>query len=202
MRHVLHDDGRHTTTMGAHTHSCRHPVEELMVGDTGVLVCGSCLTVAPVSPRVQQLLTLGAEALAERPGRYRLQAPAQEVEEEHRQQLREEEQLGLAAEHAASPASRGADPDTSRAAAKLASRTAGSVARAVLRTLRLEGPLTDELLADLVMLQVVCTPQSVRSRRAELVRAKMVKAVGKHGTTRAGNPCTVWAVVDDNERSS
>lgn len=84
------------------------------------------------------------------------------------------------------------DPWTSHVAAAGVdvTRSQGIVLMAFMR-----GPATDDELIDRIehyWPEIRITPQSVRSRRAELVRKKLVEDTGEVGVTRNGGPSKVW----------
>ncbi|MFT4051114.1 MAG: hypothetical protein QM677_02550 [Microbacterium sp.] len=68
------------------------------------------------------------------------------------------------------------------------------------------GELTDDALialydarADANAAVPHATPQSIRSRRAELTRKGLVRAVGRIGLSAHGNKCTTWALTNKEE---
>ena len=76
-----------------------------------------------------------------------------------------------------------------------------AVQLAIIGILAERGPLTDDALADAYHARTVthpdvprATPQSVRSRRADLGKRGIVRATTIPGTSRYGNPATVWAL--------
>ncbi|WP_454168133.1 hypothetical protein [Microbacterium lacticum] len=71
----------------------------------------------------------------------------------------------------------------------------------VLDILRTAGPVTDDALIALYESRAEhypgvpkASPQSVRSRRAELVRKGLIRATDLAGVSRYGNRATVWAL--------
>ena len=90
---------------------------------------------------------------------------------------------------------RAGDPETSHeAAASVSSLT--KVQKWVLYCLEHYGPLTDEMLyKKLIWYFPDTTEQSVRSRRAELVRKGLVAHKGLYGETRNGRRCRVWEIM-------
>ena len=102
------------------------------------------------------------------------------------------------------PRARHGDPVTSHEAA-LEQRPAkvGTVQRVILKVLDRFGPLTDEQLVERFDEHVAVsedappvTPQSIRTRRAELVCAGKVREAGFARSTR-GNRARTWTVQDD-----
>lgn len=88
------------------------------------------------------------------------------------------------------------DPGTSMdAAAKLDRSKLTLVQSAILRILAKYGPLTDEQIESLYAQQSgvpVASPQSLRTRRHELVIAGRARDSGQRGTTRYGNAAVKW----------
>lgn len=84
------------------------------------------------------------------------------------------------------------DPWTSHLAAEGVDVTRG---QGIVLAAFIGGPATDDELVDRIKdywPDVEITPQSVRSRRAELVRKKLVEDSGKVGVTHNGGPSKVW----------
>ncbi|MGN6325713.1 hypothetical protein [Pseudolysinimonas sp.] len=92
------------------------------------------------------------------------------------------------------------DPGTSLdAAAKLDPSNLTLVQSAILRLLRENGPSTDERIESLYQVHraqhphlPMASPQSLRTRRHELVIAGQVRDSGKRGSTRYGNASAMW----------
>jgi hypothetical protein len=84
------------------------------------------------------------------------------------------------------------DPWTSHLAADGVDVTKG---QAIVLMAFMRGPATDDELVDRIAHywpEIQITPQSVRSRRAELVRKKMVEDSGEVGVTHNGGRSKVW----------
>jgi hypothetical protein len=92
------------------------------------------------------------------------------------------------------PAARSSDPATShQAAASISSERLRESQAHVLDTLRLDGPLTDERLVDLIA--PMQSPSGVRTRRAELVALGLVVDSGRRERTQSGRSSIVWRAV-------
>jgi hypothetical protein len=91
------------------------------------------------------------------------------------------------------------DPETSRKAAESISLSkVTEVQRCILALLRIYGPLTDEELVGTFQDtydDIKASPQSIRSRRAELVRKFMVTGTEERRLTEHGGEATVWKVI-------
>lgn len=103
------------------------------------------------------------------------------------------------------PAARTADPDTSHAAARTAHNPT-EVQQHVLEVLEYDARISSRGLTDDEVFRsytqhartkgwVVPTPQSLRSRRAELQRAGKVRFSGHYGTTVSGRKSRRWVAV-------
>ena len=93
---------------------------------------------------------------------------------------------------------RNTDPETSHEAAESISQLTERQL-AVLETLHYQGPMADHVLVAAFPLQgfvVMQSPQSIRSRRAELVRGGLVEHTGGYVQTVSGRRARVWAVTD------
>lgn len=88
------------------------------------------------------------------------------------------------------------DPDTSyEAALSLSSERLSWCRRMILALLR-QGALTDEQIADRwAEVGSPQSPSSLRTRRAELVDAGLVRDSGRHGLTRSGRRTIIWEPV-------
>ena len=102
------------------------------------------------------------------------------------------------------PAARDTDPDTSHAAARSA-HDPTEVQQRLLELLRRDAPVGSDGLTDDEIYpkytdaalrdgSVVPTPQSLRSRRAELVRSGQVRHSGRYGHTTSGRQSRRWAL--------
>ena len=68
----------------------------------------------------------------------------------------------------------------------------------ILALLRILGPMTDDTLVSYFNEynpNATATDQSIRSRRAELVRKGLVRDSGREGQSKHGNRATVWGAV-------
>lgn len=89
---------------------------------------------------------------------------------------------------------RATDPETSQEAAESV-RNITQVHERILDLLREQGPLTDEaLIRHYGFWYTPPTDQSIRSRRAELVKAGKVVFSGLYGLTKTGRRSREWAV--------
>lgn len=92
------------------------------------------------------------------------------------------------------PVARRTDPDTSWAAARsIPEDQLRESQRVILTILRLNGPLTDEQIAErLDDFQHTISPSGARTRRAELVAAGYVRDSGKRTRMSSGRMAIVW----------
>lgn len=90
---------------------------------------------------------------------------------------------------------RATDPATSHEAAASISRAHVTAAQdAILISLRMRGPMTDEAIYEVVSKLIQISPSGCRTRRAELVDAGKVIATG-FGETARGRKCQIWSAV-------
>lgn len=100
------------------------------------------------------------------------------------------------------PIARPHDPETSWDAAEAQTATRRQLVQAAIVTLiNSHGPLSDERLVDLYEAHrfihpsvPAATPQSIRTRRNELVVDGKVRAASKRGRTRTGSTCQLWTL--------
>lgn len=91
------------------------------------------------------------------------------------------------------------DPDTSRIAAERHTpERLSALHRAVLFLLREYGPMTHDRLIQRVG-SVTVSPQSIRSRCAELVKAGLVKDTGQRVTVAGRRRFIVWSLNTNQE---
>jgi DNA-binding transcriptional ArsR family regulator len=81
---------------------------------------------------------------------------------------------------------------TSKDAAEQIKVTAGTLRHQVLGAIRVHGPVTDEWLADVLMMN----PSTVRPRRIELQRAGLIRSLDEKGKTRSGRAANRWVAVN------
>jgi len=87
---------------------------------------------------------------------------------------------------------RNSDPSTSHKAARSVRNLSGTMLR-ILKVLEVHGPRTDDEIHTLGAFKD--TPQSIRSRRAELVRMGKVADTGLTQKNERGRECAIWAAV-------
>ncbi|GAA1768449.1 hypothetical protein [Agromyces humatus] len=100
------------------------------------------------------------------------------------------------------PIARPRDPETSWEAADAQTTTRRQLVQAAIVTLiNNHGPLSDERLVDLYEAHRFmhpsvpeATPQSIRTRRNELVVEGKVRAASQRGRTRTGSSCQLWTL--------
>lgn len=98
------------------------------------------------------------------------------------------------------PNARRHDPETSHEAAST-TWCPSEVQANVLHLIRTHGPISDDFLyqryyhAALVSGAVIPTPQSVRTRRAELVQAGLVQHSGLYALTETGRRAREWEAI-------
>lgn len=91
------------------------------------------------------------------------------------------------------------DPATSKAAARSLDPTRlRAVHKVLCKLLEKYGPMTDAGIADRWprFSALLVSPSGLRSRRAELVKAKLVRDSGKRETTNSGRQTIVWELTD------
>lgn len=89
---------------------------------------------------------------------------------------------------------RASDPETSHVAAARASKGLTQTKERILALLTIKGPMDDEALVEEFSdyYPGTATPQSIRSRRAELVRAGKVRFTGDYSVTHTGGKSRIW----------
>lgn len=90
------------------------------------------------------------------------------------------------------------DPLSSHEAAARASNRLTDTQDRILVALRMGGPGTDEQIESRFRKwwpEFRVSPQSIRSRRSELVKRGLVRPADRRGTTQFGNSSQVWEVV-------
>ncbi len=87
---------------------------------------------------------------------------------------------------------RSTDPDTSLAAAESALTNAGTIRGRVLQLLEHYALTDDEILHRFQMLEWSGSPSGLRTRRAELVAAGLVRRAEQDGVTDSGRGCARW----------
>jgi hypothetical protein len=84
------------------------------------------------------------------------------------------------------------DPETSRRAAESITPTKLSGTQGLVLWVLKQGPAIDEQIIYRIREHTRVSPQSIRSRRAELVRRGLVVDSGKRRRTQYGQQATVW----------